>query len=314
MRLDRRLRWQQFELPRRAKAAGCEILHVTGFDAPCFKPCPVVLTVHDLIGMLFPQRFPPVSRFYWSTWLPYSTRWADAIIADSECTRRDLQRLIGIPSEQVAVIPLGVDERYHSTITIDEKARIRKQYQLPEQFILYIGTLEPRKGLDILVSAFLQLASNLSHDLVIVGKKGWFTDPIFGQVRDLELESRIHFTGYVADEDLPGLYATASVFAFPSRYEGFGLPPLEAMACGTPVVCSNTSSLPEVTGDASISVSPDNPTKLANALQQVLISTELQADLRERGLKQARRFTWDETAKQTLEVYELLFKKRKKES
>ncbi|MFZ6027462.1 MAG: glycosyltransferase family 4 protein [Chloroflexota bacterium] len=306
MRIDRRLFWQQIALPRRARGARAHVLHVTGFDAPRFKPCPVVLTVHDLIGALFPQQFPPAARWYWGHWLPRSVRWADAIIADSECTRCDLQRLAGIAPERVTVVPLGVDRRYRHPQAAAAMRRVCQQYRLPEQFVLYIGTLEPRKGLDTLVEAFVRLAGRLPHDLVIVGKEGWATAPLFQQVETLGLAARIHFTGYVADEDLPALYASASVFAFPSRYEGFGLPPLEAMACGTPVVCSNASSLPEVVGDAGLLVPPDAPTALANALEQVLVSPELHAALKERGHQQAGRFTWEETARRTLAVYESL--------
>ncbi len=306
MRLDRRLRWQQWELPRRAQAAQADILHVTGFDAPRFKPCPVVLTVHDLIGALFPRQFPWAARCYWASWLPRSVRWADAIIADSENTRRDVMRLTGIPSERITVIPLGVDPRFHAAQPAEALARVRQRYGLPEAFILYIGTLEPRKGLDTLLAAFVQAASTLAHDLVVVGKKGWYTEHLFNQVRVFGLEKRVHFTGYVADEDLPALYAAASLFAFPSRYEGFGLPPLEAMACGTPVVSSNAASLPEVVGQAGLSVPPDDAAALANAIWQVLCSPELSARLRQSGRQQAQGFTWDETARQTLAVYNQL--------
>jgi glycosyltransferase involved in cell wall biosynthesis len=303
MRLDRRLRWQQVELPRRARAAQAQLLHVTGFDTPRFKPCPVVLTVHDLIGALFPGQFPLAARFYWAWWLPRSVRWADAIIADSESTRRDLHRLAGISPERVAVIPLGVDPRFRPPNTPEETARVRQKYGLPEKFILYIGTLEPRKGLDTLVAAFVQLASDVAHDLVIVGKKGWYTEQLFNQVRVFRLEKRVHFTGYVADADLPALYAAASLFAFPSRYEGFGLPPLEAMACGTPVVTSNAASLPEVVADAGLTVPPDDPAALAGAIWQVISSPERQAEFSQRGLMRAQGFTWEETARQTLAVY-----------
>ena len=306
MRLDRRLQWQQWDLPRRAGAAGADLLHVPGFDAPRRKPCPVVLTVHDLIGMLFPKNLPPVSRFYWSRWLPLSVHWADRVVTDSEHTRRDIVRLLGVPAERIAVIPLGVDAAFRRVTDAEALATVRERYELPVAFILYVGTLEPRKGLDTLVDAYAALADTLPHDLVIAGKRGWYTEALFTQVRHLGLEHRVRFTDYVADADLPALYSRATAFAFPSRYEGFGLPPLEAMACGTPVVSSDAASLPEAVGDAGLLVPPDDPIALAVALRRLLEHADLRARLSAAGLVQAQRFTWEETARKTLAVYQEL--------
>ena len=304
LRTDRRLRWEQWELPRRARAARAQILHLTGFGAPWWRPCPTVLTVHDLIGYLFPANLPPIARFYWARWLPFSVRFAGRIIADSEHTRRDLERLLSVDRERIAVIPLAADERFRPIADPAVLADVRDRYDLPASIILYVGTLEPRKGLDTLVNAFAALAGDFPHALVIAGKKGWYTQPLFRQVEDLGLRYRIRFTDYVADEDLPVLYNLADLFVFPSRYEGFGLPPLEAMACGVPVVSSNAASLPEVVGDAGILVPPDNAGALAAAMRQVLTSEGQRAELGARGLAQAARFTWEETARQTVRVYE----------
>lgn len=304
MRTDRRLRWQQFELPRRAQAAKADLLHVPGFDAPLWKPCTVVLTVHDLIGLLFPANLPPISRFYWAWWLPRTIHWADWIIADSEHTRRDLIRLLGIPAERIEVIYLGVDEAFQPLETQARLEAVRHKYSLPLNIILYVGTLEPRKGLETLIAAYGALAADIPHDLVIAGKKGWYTAPLFLQVEDLGLDPRVHFTDYVADEDLPSLYNLAELFVYPSRYEGFGLPPLEAMACGTPVVCSNAASLPEIIGDAALSVPPDDAEALAAAIRRVLADKALRAKMRASGLERARSFTWEKTARRTAEIYE----------
>jgi glycosyltransferase involved in cell wall biosynthesis len=304
MRTDRRLRWQQWELPRRARAAGAEVLHVTGFDAPRLRPCPVVLTVHDLVGMLFPHNLPPVARLYWSRWLPHSVRWATRIIADSQHTRTDLIRLLGVPPERIEVVYLGVEETFRPVTDPERLAAVRERYGLLDRLILYLGTLEPRKGLDVLIAAFAQVAADLPHHLVIAGKEGWHTGSLFRQVRTLGLERRVHFPGYVAAEDQAALYSLADLFAFPSRYEGFGLPVLEAMACGTPVVCSQAGSLPEVAGDAALLIPPDDATALAAALREVLQDGALRQGLRERGLERAHRFTWEETARRTLAVYE----------
>lgn len=306
LRTDQRLYWQQWGLPRRAKKAKVDILHVPGFDAPFLKPCPVVLTVHDLIGRIFPHNLPPISRFYWSFWLPYSIRWADVIIADSECTRRDLIRWTGISPERVRVVYLGVDASFRPLRDNASLEAVRAKYGLPDRFVLYVGTIEPRKGLDTLLIAYAMLADEIPQDLVIAGKLGWYTRPLFQLIEAYRLKQRVHFIGYVADDDLPKLYNLATLFVYPSRYEGFGLPPLEAMACGVPVICSNVASLPEVAGDAAWLVPPDAPEVLAAAMRQVLENEQLQDMMRTKGLERARNFTWEETARRTVEIYEEL--------
>lgn len=304
LRTDQRLWWQQVELPRRARAAGADILHVPGFDAPRWKSCPVVLTVHDLIGMLFPQNLPPVSRFYWSRWLPRSVRWADRIIADSEHTRQDICRLMGVPEGRITVIPLGVGPEFRLINDPELLEPARVQYDLPDRFMLYLGTLEPRKGIDTLIRSYGEIVRHTEHDLVIAGKQGWYTEPLFALVHELGLEDRVHFTGYVPNDVLPVLLNLADLFVFPSRYEGFGLPPLEAMACGTPVVSSNASSLPEVVGDAGLMIPPDDTGMLSDVLRRALQDEPLRAELSSRGLARARLFTWEATARHTLEVYQ----------
>lgn len=305
MRFDRRLRWQQFEIPRRTRALRAEALHVPGFDAPGWKPCPVILTVHDLIGRLFPQNLPPVSRFYWSRWLPFSVRFADHIIADSEHTRQDIVRLLKFDPSRITVIPLAAGAQYQPIGLADTLQGFRHKYHLPDRFILFVSTLEPRKGIDTLLEAYAALVQiTPTVPLVITGKRGWYTEQLFAQVKQLRLETRVIFTDYVPDEDMPALYNCADVLAFPSRYEGFGLTVLEAMACGTPVICSNTSSLPEVAGDAALLVPPDDASALMRALQRVLHDASLHKWMKAQGLQQAARFSWARTAQETLAVYE----------
>jgi glycosyltransferase involved in cell wall biosynthesis len=305
MRLDRRLRWQQFELPKRARAAGADLLHVPGFDAPFWKPCPVILTVHDLIGMLFPRNFPPAARFYWSRWLPASIRNATHVLADSEHTRSDLVHLLGLQESRVTVVPLAAGAQYRPIHDPAILQGLRRRYALPQSFILFVGTVEPRKGLDTLLDAFTRLqGANRDAGLVIAGKQGWYTARLFDQIERSGLAQKVVLTDYVAAEDLPALYCAADVLALPSRYEGFGLTVLEAMACGTPVVCSNSSSLPEVAGAAALMVPPDQPQALAEALGRVLASDDLRGSMSEQGIAQAARFSWQETARNTLAVYE----------
>jgi glycosyltransferase involved in cell wall biosynthesis len=238
-------------------------------------------------------------------------RWANAVIADSEATRADLLRLLKIPPERVAVIPLGVRESFKAPILPEEIQRVRHSYNLPEQYLLYTGTIEPRKGLETLIEALCSLVDTFPHYLLIAGKRGWYSNEILSSVVRCGLERRVRLMGYVPDEDLPALYAGADVFVFPSKYEGFGLPPLEAMACGAPVVASNASSLPEVIGDAGILTPPEDAEALAEAIRRVLESTELQEDLRQRGKLRAAQFSWDETARRTLKVYEQVARKGK---
>jgi glycosyltransferase involved in cell wall biosynthesis len=304
LRTDQRLRWQQIGLPWRARAAHAELLHVTGFDAPLWKPCPAVLTVHDLIGLLFPANFPPVSRLYWSRWLPWTVRWADKVITDSQHTARDLNQLLGISTQRISVIHLGVNDAFRPMEDPEALEAVRQKHGLPATIILYVGTLEPRKGLDTLIAAYGGLAADIPHDLVIAGKLGWYTESLFQQAGALGLSQRIHFTGYMPDEDLPALYNLARLFVYPSRYEGFGLPPLEALACGLPVVCANAASLPEIVGDAALLVPPDDVEALAAAMRRVLDDTPLQAEMQARALRRAKRFTWEETARRTAQVYE----------
>lgn len=307
MRLDRRLRWQQWDLPRRARAARCGLLHVPGFDAPLFKPCPVVLTVHDLIGVLMPETLPPASRFYWGRWLLWTVRRADRVITDSRHSRDDVVRLLGIPAERISVIPLGVDASFAPARSSDVAvAEYRQRAGLPDEFILFVGNIEPRKGIDTLVEAFGALAPVVPHHLVIAGSAGWYMGRLEEQIRALGLEARVRLLGYVSSTDLPLLYNAADVFAYPSRYEGFGLPPLEAMASGLPVVCSNTTSLPEVVGDGAVAVAPDDAAALQQALKRVLDDRSLHAELAARGLQRAAAFTWQATARRTLAVYESL--------
>jgi len=306
MRLHRRLGWQQGCVPWYARRVRADLLHVPGFDAPRWRVCPIVLTVHDVIGLLFPANLPPISRFYWSRWLPRTVRWADRVITDSEHTRRDLIRMLGISPQRIDVVYLGVHQAFRPLEDRHRLSEVRHKYRLPPSIILYVGTLEPRKGLDTLIAAYAALASDIEHDLVIAGKSGWYTEPLFREIQAQGLTGRVHFTDYVADEDLPALYNAADLFVFPSRYEGFGLPPLEAMACGTPVVCSDASSLPEVVGDAALLVPPDDPDALAAVLHRVLGDRALQGTMRAMGLDRAGGFTWDKTARQTVEIYERL--------
>ncbi|HUV05756.1 MAG TPA: glycosyltransferase family 1 protein, partial [Armatimonadota bacterium] len=231
---------------------------------------------------------------------------ADAIIAISESTKRDIVELLGAPEHKIYTTLLGVDPPYRP-VSDERKERVAREHGLGHSTILYLGTLEPRKNIPALLAAFSQARkSSPAKDctLVLAGGKGWFFNQTFKLVEDLGLKESVRFTGYVPAEDLPALYSAATVFVYPSLHEGFGLPPLEAMACGTPVITSNASSLPEVVGDAGIMVDPYNVEELAGAILRVLCDPDLRQEMSAKGLERAKKFSWEETARQTLKVYE----------
>jgi glycosyltransferase involved in cell wall biosynthesis len=238
--------------------------------------------------------------------VPRFLQRADAIIAVSEHTRRDVTRLMGIPADRMTVIHGGVDQAFRPIEARAELERVRAEYDLPLRFVLFFGTLEPRKNLVTLLEAYAAL---LQEDpalapLVVAGRKGWRYQESLRRIRDRGLTERVVLTDWVRDEDVPALLNLAQVLVFPSRYEGFGLPPLEAMACGTPVISSNAASLPEVVGDAGVLVEPLDAAALAAALRRVLQDEALRRELRAKGLRQASRFTWERAARETLAVYE----------
>ena len=286
-----------------------DIFHATDHIALPLRHARTVFTLYDLTVRVAPASHLPLNRWYSTLMLPVFLRRAKAIIAISEQTRRDaIQWLPGLASK-IRVIYPGVNARFRPVTDSETLARVRAKYALPAAYVLYMGTLEPRKNLPALLEAYGALFSSdfRPPPLVVAGRKGWLYEPIFRQFRALGLESHVLFTDWVADEDLPTLLTAASLFVYPSLYEGFGLPPLEALACGTPVVCSNTSSLPEVVGQAGLLVDPQDIAGLAEAMRRVLTDPELQAELRARGPARAQAFTWARTARETLSLYDQLF-------
>jgi glycosyltransferase involved in cell wall biosynthesis len=303
LRTDRRVVREQLHLPRLARRSTIDILHLTGFAAPFRAWCPVVLTAHDLIGIRFARDYPCLSRLYWSRYLPWTFRFVKKLIAVSTRTRDDIALLTRITPERVVVIPQGRDERFRP---IDDRKALeatRATLNLPEAFILFVGSLAPRKGIDTLISAFSRSASGIREDLVIAGRVGSSAARLHQQVRRLGVEKRVHFLGYVPGELLPSLYNLAVAFVYPSRYEGFGLTPLEAMGSGTPTICSDAASLPEVVGEAAVLHGPDDVEGFAGSIARVVGDASLRASLRERGLVQARKFSWLDSARKLVALY-----------
>lgn len=299
---------EQVVAPRRAARAGASVLHYPYFAAPLISPVPVVATVHDLIPMLLPAyRGSPLVRLY-TRLVSVGVSRARLVVADSECTRRDILRRLNIAPERVRVIPLAANPRFAQDTSAAEREAVRRRYSLPDRFALYVGGFDQRKNVPRLIEAFAlaRQRRGLPHRLVIVGERRpasrFFPDLVEAAQRS-GVQDAVVFPGHVPDEDLPALYCLADAFAYASLYEGFGLPPLEAMACGTPVVCSNSSSLPEVVGDAGLLVKPTDVEEIAEAIGQVLADAGLREELRWRGRRRAELFSWERTARATRQIY-----------
>jgi glycosyltransferase involved in cell wall biosynthesis len=301
-----RLRVLLAQLLRRSQDSlfrGADLFHATDHLLPRLSQVKSVFTLHDLTFRLFPQTHSVWNRWFLLLMMPRFLRAAGAIVADSECTRRDAAQFYGIDARRIAVIYPGVSARFHPA-GAPGAATVRQKYGLPEHFVLSVGTIEPRKNLATLLEAFSRLTPyDPRPPLVIAGKTGWLYETFFRRLRELGLEDQVVLLGFVPDDDLPALYSAADLFVFPSLYEGFGLPALEAMACGTPVVASNASSLPEVVGEVGLLVDPHDVGGLAAAMERTLADERLRAEMRAKGLERARAFTWEKTARETLRVY-----------
>jgi len=307
-----RLLWEQAVLPWRLRRLRIDVLHSPHHTTPLLPcACRRVVTIHDLTFFLLPERYPPTRRLYFQVMTRLSARVADAIIVPSEAVRGDVMRLLRLPAERVFVIPEAAGAAFHPQDAVAIEA-VRRRYGLEEPFLLSVGSLEPGKNRERLLQALARLrARGLKHGLVVAGQQAWRHEGEAPLARRLGLADSVRFLGHVPQADLPALYSAADLFVFPSLYEGFGLPALEAMACGTPVVASNVSALPEVVGDAALQVSPLDVEALADAMERLLRDDRLRADLRERGLEQARQFSWEKAARQTVEVYHRVVAARK---
>jgi glycosyltransferase involved in cell wall biosynthesis len=269
----------------------------------------MVVTVHDLTFFRFPHTLPPLRRLYLKAVTRSATWRAERVIAVSRQTRDDLVQQLQLAPEKVEVVYNGVGEAFRPA-SPTEVAAFRRRRGLPQRFVLFLGTLEPRKNVVSLLEAFARLRDRAGTGgrsdgtkLVVAGAKGWYFERIFARAEELGLGDDVIFPGFVPAEELPWWYRAADCFVYPSVYEGFGLPVLEAMACGTPVVTSSVSSLPEVAGSAAITVDPQDVTALTEAIDRVIRDSTLREDMRHRGLQQATRFSWDRAASETAAVY-----------
>jgi glycosyltransferase involved in cell wall biosynthesis len=268
------------------------------------KTCHYVVTVHDLITRIYPRSFPIKQRLVQNNLLPLILSKAERIVVDSRSTENDVKKFYPQQAEKVKVIYPGVESQFFPR-SQKEVERVLDKYQLDFKYFFFLGTLEPRKNIVRLIEAFIKLKRerNVEHRLVISGRKGWLYKEILEKIQQSSFSQDIIFTDFVDDEDLPYLFSGAEMFLYPSLYEGFGLPVLEAMACGTPVIASNLSSLPEITGEAGILVDPLNVEEIALAMERLSGNRKLQEELQKRGLERAKLFSWEKVAQETSELY-----------
>ncbi len=292
-----------------------DLLHVQ-YAAPPLCPVPIVTTIHDLSFEHLPQVYTPRERWLFKLAIGYTARRAARILTVSEYSARDILATYRVPPGRVVVTPEGVSALFAPVRDPERLQAVRERYGIARAYILSVGSLQPRKNLVRLIRAYVNLRrrdEDFDHQLVLVGKKGWLYQDIFRAAQQSPFGADIIFTGYVPEEDLPALYSGATVFVYPSIFEGFGLPVLEAMACGTPVITSHSSSLPEVVGEAALLVDPYDERAIEESLRRVIWNAELQRELSERGRRRAQQFSWKRTAELTLRAYEDVVRLRVRE-
>jgi len=301
--------WRYFTLPRKLRKYSLDVLHDPYELGPftftqSFRK---VITVHDLTPLLFPNLFKWGDVMLHRLLLKKTINKADKIITDSYHSQKDLMEYLDVPKEKIKVIYLGKDESFRP-LSSKEINEVKEKYRLPEQFILSVGGLHPIKNISRLLKAFhLARKDGMQHKLVIVGGIVDKTNDIFQTIQDLGLEENVIFTGIIPHNDLIGLYNAANLFMYPCLYAGFGFPPLEAMSCGTPVITSCNSSLPEVTGDAAVLINPYDTKEIAQAIVDVLSEEEVMETLTKKGFERAKVFNWEKTAYETIKVYDEVY-------
>ena len=297
--------WWTIGLPRYIRRRSFDLFHGTNFDIPLWQVCPTVLTVHDLSAFLYPETHEVRSVRRARRRLPLMARTATQIVTPSESVRHEVAEQLRVPREKIVAIPAAARSIFRP-LPPNQTAEVRRKLGVEDDFLLYVGTIEPRKNLHVLLDAYRKVISNagLEPQLVIVGKKGWLSDDLFGRLRKLGIKDRVHFTGYLPDNDLCALYSSCRIFIYPSKYEGFGLPPLEAMACGAVVIASSTPAVTEVVEDAACLVAPGEVNELAEAMITLLRDENERRRLSAAGLKRALQFSWNRTARLMLAVYQ----------
>lgn len=309
-----RLLMEQLVFPRLIKKYRVDIFHGLHYSFPLQSPASIVTTVHDLSYFIYPQKHNWLKRLYFPFFIRSAGRKANQILTVSENTKLDLIKFTQCPEEKIFVTPLGVEDRYFALASLEKMDEIRNKYKLPENYILFVGLIEPRKSIPTLIRAFLQLNEDSIYDihLVIAGRWGWESKSMLDEFVSHPAFQKIHFPGYIADEDLPALYQMASIFVYPSSYEGFGLPVLEAMASGLPVITTNISSMPEFVSKAGILFSADEPFGLIKSMKLLLNDREMRLDLGKRAKERAADYRWKSTAEKTIAAYHHLTERQGK--
>jgi glycosyltransferase involved in cell wall biosynthesis len=311
-RLGRRF-WSSVGLPLYLHKASLTLFHGTNYDIPLWNRCPTILTIHDLSLLLHPETHEEhlVRRAAWK--LPLMARTATAIITPSAAVRSEVRDLLHIKADKIVAISEAQRSSFHRVPLLETKP-IRQRLGIEDEFILFVGTIEPRKNLLNLLRAFDEIlrTTSLRPQLVIAGKKGWLSNDLFSFWSSAEIKSRVLFTGYLSDNELRALYSSCLTFVYPSLYEGFGLPLLEAMACGAPVITSRTSSIMETVGDVARLISPTDFHDLADAIIHMLQDSKERERRSTAGIQHALRFSWEKTAKATLDLYREVVKKQKR--
>jgi glycosyltransferase involved in cell wall biosynthesis len=297
-------RWWSFGLPRYLRRASPDIFHGTNFEIPFRSVCPTVVTIHDLSLLLYPKTHQ--RRRVWRARhrLPLMARRATMIITVSEAVRAEIHQHLEIPLEKIVAIPSAA-RKFFSPMEPQKAEQIRRRLKVRDDFLLYVGTIEPRKNLSLLVRAFEEssLGKERGLQLVLAGKKGWLVDELYDSLKQSPAGRNVEFTGYLNDEELCALYSSCKLFVYPSLYEGFGLPPLEAMACGAPVLASRIPSISEVVGPAAHLVSPHSSRELADAMRELIGNDSFREEVRAAGFSRVAEFSWANTAERTRDVY-----------
>lgn len=307
----KRLWWENVELPRLASNLAVDVLHVPAFSPPVKRgKYKVIVTVHDLIGMMFPNQKGLFSKFYWGTWLPWAIKHADCWIADSRHTKVDILHLLKLPEKKISVVYPSGHENFSPRISKEVIQKTLSKFKIYSPYFLYVGTIEPRKNLKNSILAF-DLAKKMNpslknHQFVVVGSKKFAHGTFFESLKkDLQYGfSEIIFTDYINHDELNAIYCGSTAFIFASLYEGFGIPILEAMACHTPVIASNKTSIPEVAGNAAMYVNPEDTKAIANAMIELATQKDVRELYSKLGAAQVSNFSWEITARKVLGIYQ----------